>query len=214
MISKSALAIILSKLKVFENANTNLEQYPTDSEIAADMLHTAYMKGDVEGKDVADFGCGTGILGIGALILGARQVTFIEKDPHAIKILEENLEYIEDEYDLPFEEYEIKEMDIEQAHTKCDTVIQNPPFGSQTKHADKIFLEKAIITADIIYSLHMAKTESFLRKFSEDNNYKITDKKIYKFPLKNTMKHHTKKKSMIDVICIRMNKKLWNNNKY
>ena len=45
----------------------------------------------VEGRVVADFGCGNGILGIGALLLGAKQVYFVEKDHDVVEIMKENL---------------------------------------------------------------------------------------------------------------------------
>jgi len=72
MHTKSSLAIELSNLNVFSKAKVKLEQYPTDSEIAADVLWNAYMKDELKGKTIADLGCGTGILGIGALLLGAK----------------------------------------------------------------------------------------------------------------------------------------------
>ena len=87
MVSKSSLAIELSKLKVFNQANVSLEQYPTDSEIAATILWQAKMNNDIEDKIIADLGAGTGILGIGALLLGADYVYFVEKDEKAIEIL-------------------------------------------------------------------------------------------------------------------------------
>ena len=77
MVSKSALAIELSQLNVFPTPNIKLEQYPTDSEIAADILWTAFMRNDIKNKIIADFGCGTGLLGIGAILLGAKKVFFI-----------------------------------------------------------------------------------------------------------------------------------------
>src|SRR3989338_8397937 len=83
--SKSSLAIELSKLKVFESPKVRQEQYPTDSEIAASVLWNAYILGDLEGKVIADLGCGTGILGIGALLLGAKKVFFIEVDKKALE---------------------------------------------------------------------------------------------------------------------------------
>ena len=89
MITKSKLAIQLSKLKVFETAKIKLEQYPTDSEIAADILWNAFMQHDIEGKVIADLGAGTGVLGIGALLLNAKKVCFVEKDKEAVKLLKE-----------------------------------------------------------------------------------------------------------------------------
>ena len=52
--SKKQLSIILSKLKVFEKPLFDLEQYPTDSEIAADALWQAKMLEDIDEKEIAD----------------------------------------------------------------------------------------------------------------------------------------------------------------
>ncbi len=47
---------------------------------------------DITGKDVIDFGCGSGILAIAALLLGARQATGIDHDPQALIASEQNAE--------------------------------------------------------------------------------------------------------------------------
>ena len=94
MITKSRLGILLSKLEGFysqkvsinpikninERPNVHLEQYQTDPEIASEWLWNMYMLGDVAEKKVIDQGAGTGILGIGAYILGAKEVIFIESE--------------------------------------------------------------------------------------------------------------------------------------
>src|SRR3989338_11601347 len=98
IITKSRLAIILSKLRQFENPKFLDEQYTTDSEIAAMVLWNAYMSGNIKGKTIAYLGAGTGILGIGALLLGAKKVFFVEKDENAVKILKENLEGTKEAY--------------------------------------------------------------------------------------------------------------------
>jgi len=90
-ITKSTVGIMLSKLKVFADADIKSEQYPTDSEVAAEALWNAYMAGDITGKVIADLGSGTGILGIGCLILGAKKVFFVDKDSNALDIAKQNL---------------------------------------------------------------------------------------------------------------------------
>lgn len=193
MVSKSGLAIELSKLKVFENAKFRPEQHPTDSEIAADTLWTAYMNNDIENKIIADLGCGTGILGIGCLILGAKKVFFIEKESDAVEILKENLKSICDK------NYEIIHDYISKFDKKIDIVIQNPPFGTKEKHADREFLLKAFDLAKKIYTFHKTTTSDFVEKISLENEFRTKEKKNFKFPLKNTMAHHRKKIKRIDV---------------
>jgi len=45
---------------------------------------------DVQGKSVIDFGCGSGILGIAALLLGAASVVAVDNDPQALLATTDN----------------------------------------------------------------------------------------------------------------------------
>jgi ribosomal protein L11 methyltransferase len=47
---------------------------------------------DVEGKNIFDFGCGSGILGIAAMLLGGKSLVGIDIDPQAISASYENSE--------------------------------------------------------------------------------------------------------------------------
>lgn len=63
----------LEDFETFENPKIELEQYTTSSHIAACILHTAqFVYADIENKTVADLGCGSGILCIGAALLDAK----------------------------------------------------------------------------------------------------------------------------------------------
>jgi len=62
----------LQEARGFEKPKIQYEQYNTSAELAANMLHlidTEY--NEIEDQAVADFGCGTGTLGIAADLLGA-----------------------------------------------------------------------------------------------------------------------------------------------
>lgn len=181
MIGQNKLAIELSKLKGFEEAKVNLEQYQTPSDIAAKVLWWAYMQGDVEGKIIADFGCGNGILGIGCLLLNAKKVYFIDKD---VRLAKENYK--------GFNRGIFFEDDIKKFNKKVDVVIENPPFGVQKEHADREFLVKALEVAETIYSFHKIESENFINKFCKDNNAKAKKIFVFNFPLKKTQKFHKK----------------------
>ena len=198
--TRKQLSIALSKLEGFKDPKTGLEQYTTDPDIAATILWHAYMAGEIEGKTVADLGCGPGILGIGAAELGAKKVLLVEKDPQAAETARHNLDKEEiDDYELLCED--VKDIEIE-----ADIVLQNPPFGTKQKHADKPFLEKAFKTADIIYSFHKTDTKRFVEAISKDNGFTITQEWQFSFPLRKSMKHHKKKVEKIDVTCFRLQK--------
>ena len=201
MLTKKQLAIQLSKLAIFEKPKIKLEQYATDSEIAATILWDALMKGDIVGKNVADLGSGTGILGIGALLLGAEHVFFVEKETDAVRILQQNI------LPLRAQNYEICQMDVLEFAQKVNTVFQNPPFGTRQEHADKVFLEKAFALGNVIYSFHKTSTDSFVRAIAADHLFAVAEAYLFSFPLRKMYPHQTKKRELIEVTCYRMIKK-------
>lgn len=188
MVTKKELSRTLSKLKGFENPEVSLEQYLTPSEISSQSLWFIYMQKDIKGKIIADLGAGTGILGIGALILGAKKVYFVDKSLDALELAKSNLSMLKiDEKKAVFVCDDVKNFD-----KKVDVVIQNPPFGVKRIHADREFLEKAIKIADRVYSFHKIESREFIDKFSNDNQFKSTLIFKFKFPLKWSYEYHKK----------------------
>ncbi len=201
--SKSGLAVSLSRLETFTRPDVGLEQYPTDSEIAASVLWNASLLGDIEGKTIADLGCGTGILGIGALMLGAEKVYLVDTDKDALKVAEKNLEAT----GIDQRRYQLFNKAVSEFSRKADVVIQNPPFGTRKEHADKEFLEKAFELSDMIYSFHKSSTERFVRAISEDAGFEVTHEWRFAFPLKRTQDYHKRKIQRIEVTCFRMKRR-------
>jgi len=198
--TKKELAVKLSKLNGFLRPKIALEQYATDSEIAGDVLWQAFLNGDIKNKVIADFGCGSGILGIGALLLGAKKVFFVDIDKEAINVLKDNLALFKKK------NYEILNIDIIEFDKKIDSVLENPPFGTKKKHIDKIFLEKALSVANSIYSFHKIESKNFIKKLCGENNFEIKAILSYKMPLKATMPGHIKPRYFVDVGCWVMKK--------
>jgi putative methylase len=205
--NKIKLAILLSSLKTFNKSKLKEEQYATDSQTASDLLWHAFLLGDVKKKTIADLGCGTGILGLGALILGAEKCYFMDSDSEALDIAKENLKFVEEKLDIKLKDKAVFiHSDILKFSEKVDTVIENPPFGTKEEHIDRIFLEKAIDTASIIYSFHKTSTLSYLSRFVKGKGAKITHFFRYQMPLKQTMFFHRAKIKRIDVTCLRIQK--------
>lgn len=207
--TKKNFSIELSRLLLFDKPKVYLEQYPTDSNVAADFLWSALMNGEIEGKTVIDIGAGTGILGFGAMLLGAKKVVFLEIDEKALDICKKNYENICNEFDVTGCEVDFVQKDISkfESKEKFDVVLQNPPFGIKKEHADKIFLETAFKLSKVVYSLHKSETLDFVDGVSKDAGFKVTHKFKYNFPLKSTMSYHTRKIKRIDVTCFRIEKK-------
>ncbi|MBI5065743.1 methyltransferase [Candidatus Woesearchaeota archaeon] len=202
--TKKGLAIVLSKLKPLESLKVSLEQYNTDSEIAATILWNYGIIGEFNQKVIADLGAGSGILGLGALLLGAKKVFFVESEKSSIEVAKNNYELLKSEFDLG-EAIFVNE-DINLFTEKCDIILQNPPFGTKSEHADKAFLEKAFSLAPIIYTFHKASTEIFVKKITADNNFKIVNEWLFNFPIKRTYSFHKKPVKNVLVKAYRLEK--------
>lgn len=201
MIAKQSLAVALSRLKHFDVAKVALEQYPTESELAAELLWHAFMAGDLEGKRVLDLGAGTGILAIGAALLGAADVAAVEMDPAAISILRENADLYEG-----VERLRIVESDIRAYAERADLVVMNPPFGTKVRHADRAFLERAASLAPVIYTIHKTTTDHFVRAFAEDHGLAVPWAEERALRLKRTMAHHERERRDVAVTLYRLEK--------
>ena len=202
-VTKSRLAIILSGLGGFQGPKVRQEQYLMDSEIGASVLWNSYLLKDIEGKVIADLGCGTGILGIGALLLGAKSVFFVDSDKKALKTAENNISKVKSEdYNIGNAEFVCQ--DISKLEVRADLVLQNPPFGTKLRHNDIYFLENAMKISPVVYSFHKSETKSFLQRFCMEKNAKITHVWDFKFPLKATFKFHRRQIHRINVSCLRI----------
>ena len=167
----------------FENPKPELEQYSTPVDIAIDIIKKINSRGLLSGK-VADLGCGTGRLAIGAAILGG-EVTGFEIDETALDIATNYSEK---------NNLDIKWIcsAVENITEEFDTVIMNPPFGSQRPGADRIFLEKALQISDQIWTIHMAETRSFIEKLVDERGGKIQMGYEFDFPIARSMPFHNK----------------------
>jgi|TARA_Y100000031_G_C8231077_1_gene390931 putative methylase len=203
--SKGALGVALSKLESFIEPKVRVEQYPTDAEIAAEVLWQVRMKGDF-GKVSVDLGCGTGVLGIGLMLLGEVRVYMVDSDEKTLEQAKRNLEKVQSEYEVPGEAVFVHQ-DVKDFEKRVDLVVENPPFGVKNKHADKIFLEKAFSVGKIVYSFHKTESKDFIEKLSSENGFKVTDVWDFEFPLKATMKFHSRRIKRINVSCFRIEKK-------
>ena len=194
--NKKKLEIDLSLLKEFIERDIKLEQYPTPSHIAAEVLWDS----NVSGKKIADLGCGNGIFGIGALILGAKEVVFLDIDEKVLKVAKENLKLIENKFEKKFKVKFILS-DVNEFDKKVDIIFQNPPFGTKNEHADRDFLEVAVENCLELYTFHKTSTKKFVEAFCRDNSFKLLKEYRFKFPLKAAFKFHKFAVKDIEVSC-------------
>lgn len=206
-IKKRQLEIILQQLEAHPNPNPMLEQYTTPGDIAAELLHLAYMYGDIQNKVIYDLGCGSGRLAIGAALLGAAKVIGVDIDPIAIGTSKKNAKKVgvSDKID-----WIISDVNNLGKEHQADTVIQNPPFGAQLKGSDRLFIKKALEIANIIYSLHRGgqkETQKFLQKFIEECGGKVDKIIELDFKIPHMFPFHRKELEHIKVDLYRITRR-------
>ncbi len=192
---KRDLEIALEKIPSFVDPDPALEQYQTPAVIAADILYYAYSKGDIQNMKILDLGCGTGIFSIGAWLLGAGITVGYDISVSALSVAKECARSFN-------ADIEFKQSDIDDVNEGADTVFMNPPFGCQTRRADRAFLDKAIESAECIYSIHMANTTEFIKEYVEEKGRVIAYNKTYKYVIPHTFSFHSKEKHSIDIIVV------------
>jgi len=169
IIRKLDLELFLSKITSQPNPQAHLEQYTISQSVASTMLYiAAYANNDIAGKRVLDLGCGTGRLALGSSYLGAKSVVGIDVDKLAVKTAVENSS----------KTGQAKKVQLILGDISCivgefDTVLQNPPFGVQTRTADRAFLAKALEVGTSVYSLHNhpVTDEQLIKQLKSSNSF-------------------------------------------
>jgi putative methylase len=195
------LEITLQRVRGFSRPQAALEQYQTPAPLAARLLYHALMKGDIEGKRVFDLGCGTGVLAIGAALLGANTVVGIDIDERALAVARENAALLDME--VTFLAADLREGGCRERIGPCDTVVMNPPFGAQKAHADRPFIDCALTFAGVTYSIFNAGSIPFLVAYTAQKA-EITEKIGSVFPIKRTFAFHTRDVQEIEVEILRL----------
>ncbi|KAF6030362.1 METTL5 [Bugula neritina] len=164
------------------------------------MLHTMETQfGDIDGRRVADIGCGSGRLSIGSAMLGAGYVLGIDIDEDALDICYNNLT------DLEISTVDMLRMDalaLPPSLCKCfDTVVMNPPFGTKhNKGIDMKFLRAGLeLSTTAVYSLHKTSTREHILKVCNDWGVKAQVVAELRYDIPATYKHHKKRSVDIEV---------------
>lgn len=186
------LIAALEGVEAFCKPDIQLEQYCTGVEIAAHSLYQIQSCfGDIEGKLVADVGCGTGMLGIGCALLDAAHVVGFDIDAVALAQARANISELElDEiFDCvhcdvlaasglplrclapPISGFACtREESAATPHGVFDTAIMNPPFGTRRPGADVGFVKAglaAVHANGCVYSMHKSSTRAHLIRTAE-----------------------------------------------
>ena len=181
------LEIALEKLEGYRAPQADLEQYPTPPALAARLLYSAMLQGDIAQCRVCDLGCGTGVLSCGAALLGAARVVGVDLDAGALAIARRNataigvgIEFVEQAVDTRITYL-----------GQFDTVVMNPPFGAQKRHADRPFIDAALTLAPVTYGIFNTGSRGFVASYI-GGRATVTEAVRACLPLQHTFAFHRK----------------------
>lgn len=193
------LEMLLQKVPPHPSPKAELEQYPTPAPIAADFVYRALAAGDIADKVVLDLGAGTGVLAIGAALAGAREAIGVDIDPEALRLAEAAARSL----GIPREVLSWRVGRVESARLAADTVLMNPPFGAQQRHADQPFHVTALACAPVVYALVNGETADWAERFYVGAGARVTARWTYRFALPAQFWWHDKPRAHIEVAALR-----------
>ena len=182
------LSMSLSRLEIRDQLDASLEQYVTPGDLASRWLFDIQSFGDLpRGCRVVDLGSGNGILGIGASILGASYVKFVETDKELCKLNRRNAESIlkEGTFEVCNQRVGVDNLDI----SDYDLIISNPPWGRLKEGADSDFLHEISIFGACTHIMHSANAKHIGKRF-KDLGWEVDKYAEADFPLTASYSHH------------------------
>jgi len=195
IIPRRRLEEALRRIRPHPHPDPELEQYTTPPKVAAELLFTArYIYDDIKDRLVADLGCGTGRLGIGALMLGAEAVVGVDIDSTAISTARENAV----EADVS-DRLHLLIGDVAPLRAVFDTVIMNPPFGTRRRHADIEFLDEALRIARAVYSIHKSSTREFIKRHIRRRGGRISALLKMDMEIPHMFRFHRKPRRLVEI---------------
>jgi putative methylase len=195
------LEMALERLEGFSAPSVQLEQYRTPAPLGARLLYHACMRGDIRGRSVCDLGCGTGVLAIGAALLEARRVAGIDIDPGAVDAAKRNAERLG--LSIAFSIADVRSAS-DTAGGPFDTVVMNPPFGAQKRHADRPFIDAALTIGDAVYAIFNAGSLPFVETYVHGRAI-IEETVACSLVLPHTFVHQRRERVEIEalIVCLR-----------
>ncbi|KJH46404.1 methyltransferase domain protein [Dictyocaulus viviparus] len=203
---------MLSNMQEFQNPDIKLEQYATSPELAIAIVDSINRLVGLEGRLVADLGCGCGML-MSAMALSEQPAVIlgVEIDERALTICKENLD------DLKISHCELIRSDVlkiaNSFHNQFDIVVMNPPFGTKNNAGVDMRFVQAGLTmlrpTGSLFSLHKSSTRSHILKTANKwKDVEVCCVAEMKWNLPITYKFHKEESVDIDVDLIHYKKVL------
>jgi putative methylase len=202
--TRRALARRLGVVQDFQDPTLELEQYATDTEVAASLVHVADEHGDLADATVLDLGTGTGMLALAAALRSPDRVIGVDVDPTPLRTARENAARIGATTDVAWLVADATDLPLQGIDDAV--VLSNPPFGAQrgNEHADRAFLDQIASVASVSYTIHNAGSQDFVAAYVADNDATITDAYAVELDVDNQFDFHDAETAVVDAEAYRI----------
>ena len=192
----------VKKIDTFSNPKISLEQYSLPDDLIAFILILA--KKDLYGRNVVDLGCGTGRFSLPIAKFFSDRVLGVDSDPRVLNQLQVSINSLETKIDVlnSFIEF----LEPSNWSSMFHTTIMNPPFGTQRRRIDQVFLRKALKFSEIVLSIHKSNAESrrVWKRIATLHSKEIEVLATIDFPLDKTFFFHRNEKHEVKIDLIRI----------
>lgn len=151
-----------------------------------ELLFEALARGDLFKRSVVDLGCGTGVLAIGAALLGASHVEGVELDADVIPVARDAAAAVDATVRWTVG-------DVTGLDSTAETVVMNPPFGAQRRSADRPFWDVAFSRPRAIYAFALADSRTFIARLTVARGARVEAQRPVPWTLGATFRHHRKR---------------------
>jgi len=170
---------------------SELEQFPTPPELAADLVLAARADGLLEDAQVLDLGAGSGRLAIAAALAGAARVDAVEIDPALVLLAREAAAGLE---------VEVHHGSVIDWTRPADLVIMNPPFGAQRRHADRPFWTASFrLAREGISGFALSASRGFVAARAREAGARVERLERIPWPLERSMPYHRRARVIAEV---------------
>ncbi len=192
----------VKKINTFVNPKISLEQYSLPNDLIAFIL--ILTQNDLYRRNIVDFGCGTGRFSLPIAKFFANRVLGVDSDPHVIDQLQISIKLLKTRIDIlnSFIEF----LEPYNWSSIFQTTIMNPPFGTQRRGIDQVFLRKALKFSEVVLSMHKANAESrrVWKRIARLHSKKIEILATVEFSLDKTFFFHRSEKHDVKIDIIRI----------
>ncbi len=191
------IKLLLEKINIFHDPKIYLEQYSLPSDLISYIL--ILTKKDLSNKNVVDLGCGTGRFSLPISKFFSDRVLGVDNDFSVLENLLWNMNKLQLRVDLL--QSSIEFVESSNWRNMFQTTIMNPPFGTQRRGIDQVFLRKSLIYSEVVLSIHKSSKRSrkLWKQIASSFNKKAELLTTVEFSLPRTFSFHTRNQHKVKV---------------